>query len=551
MLKSLIVKNYALIDELEINLNSGFSIITGETGAGKSIILGALSLLMGQRAEISVIKDNEQKCVIEGLFEIENYKLHDFFSQNEIDYSSQTIIRREIAQNGKSRAFVNDTPVNLNVLKDLCESLIDIHSQHETLKLNRSDFQLEMIDAYAKNQLTLDKYKADFKELKKLEKNLTELKQIAEKTKTEQDYFQHQFDELFNAKLDDINLQELEKEQEALNNVEIIKQNLAKIYNSINGEEFPAIMQIKCALDASKIIANYLEKTNELSQRLQSVYIEIEDIGSEAEILNNTIEHNQERLQIVNENLDKIYGLLKKHKVQNINELIEIRNNLNAKLNEINSYDENIEKLQKELNIAIQNLKNLAKELSDRRKKIIPNVENEIISLVNQLGMLNATFKIETVHLQDFSATGTDEILFLFSANKNVEPQQIAKVASGGELSRLMLSIKYVVSKVKALPTIIFDEIDTGVSGEIAFKMGNILKQMSKNLQVINITHLPQIAAKGDYHFKVYKVENETRTASEIKQLTDSERLEEIAKMLSGENLSEAAIANAKVLLAN
>jgi len=551
MLKSLTVKNFALIEKLEIDLNSGFSIITGETGAGKSILLGALSLLMGQRADTSVIKDIEQKCVIEGTFDIKNYNIQNFYIQNEIDYSDETIIRREINQTGKSRAFVNDIPVNLNILKDLGDFLIDIHSQHETLKLNNLDFQLEVIDSYAKNSTLLEKYKADFKELKKIEKQLNELIQLAEKNKNEKEYLQHIYNELDNAKLENTQLENLEKEQETLSHTELIKLNLTKIYYSINSEELPAILQIKDALDASKNIAHFTEKTLDLNNRLQSIYIELEDIGSETEILNNSIEHNPEKLQIVNDRLDIIYSLLKKHKVQTITELIQIKNDLQIKVDEINSYDEKIKNLENQKNKAVINLNKVAKELSDNRKKIIPMVESEIISLVNQLGMLNATFVIKINNLEMFSSNGTDEVSFLFSANKNIEAQLISKVASGGELSRLMLSIKYVISQTKSLPTIIFDEIDTGVSGEIAHKMANILKQMSKNLQVINITHLPQIAAKGDYHFKVYKVENELTTSSEIKKLTSDERLEEIAKMLSGENLSEAAIANAKVLLSN
>jgi len=551
MLKSLIVKNFALIEELEISFNSGFSIITGETGAGKSIILGALSLLLGQRADTSVIKDIEQKCVIEGNFDIRNYNLKPFFDANEVEYSDETIIRREMNQTGKSRAFINDTPVNLNLVKELGEFLIDIHSQHETLRLNTADFQLDIIDSYAKNAQLLEQYRNDFRELKKLEKKLSELKELAEKNKKEQEYFQFIYDELENAKLEQDELEELEKERETLSNTEIIKLNLAKIYYSINGEELPAILQIKDALDASKNISNFLEKADELNKRLQSVYIEVEDIGAEAEILNNSIEHNPERLQIVNDRLDLIYNLFKKHKVEKISELIEIRKNLQLKVDEINSYEENIAKLEKQIKTSTTDLMKLAKQLSENRKKAIPKVENEILALVIQLGMPNASFIAEIKTYEQFTNSGIDEVNFLFSANKNVEPQFISKVASGGELSRLMLSIKFVVSKTKSLPTIIFDEIDTGVSGEIAHKMANILKLMSKNLQVINITHLPQIAAKGDYHFKVYKVEKQHTTSSEIKQLTSDERLEEIAKMLSGENLSEAALANARELMGN
>lgn len=551
MLKQLTVKNYALIEELEINFDAGFSIITGETGAGKSILLGALSLLMGQRAETSVIKNNEQKCIIEGIFNIEFYKLNDFFQINELDYSTLTIVRREITQNGKSRAFINDSPVNLNILKELGEQLIDIHSQHETLKLNKTDYQLEIVDSYAKNFDIIENYKFKFKELKKLHQELKNLKELSEKNKSEQDYLLHLFTELDNAKLDEIDLQDIENEHEALSNVEIIKQNLSSIYYNLNGEEFPAVLQVKNALDASKNIAEYLIKALELNERLNSVYIELEDISSETEILNNTIEHNPERLQILNDNLDKIYSLLKKHKVETIEELIEIRNKFQVNLDEINSYDENIKNLEKNIEKTTSDLEILAKELSSRRKNEIPKIEIEILNLIQQLGMPNSSFKILVNPLKEFTLTGKDEIFFLFSANKNVEPQPISKVASGGELSRLMLSIKFLVSRTKSLPTIIFDEIDTGVSGEIAFKMGNILKKMSKNLQVINITHLPQIAAKGDYHFKVYKVENEKGTSSEIKKLEEAERLNEIAKMLSGENLSEAAIENAKELLAN
>jgi len=551
MLNSLSVKNFALIDELEINFNSGFSIITGETGAGKSILLGALSLLLGQRADTSVIKDQNQKCVVEGTFDIKNYNLKNLFDEIEVDYFEETIIRREIGQNGKSRAFINDSPVNLNQLKEIASNLIDIHSQHETLKLNDANFQLDIVDVFCKNNSLLEEYNNIFQKYKNLQKELISAKNEAEKSKHEQEFLQSKFDELEQAKLQEDEQEELEKEQDKLTHTEEIKQNLSKIFSALSGEEFPVILQLKSSVEAARNISKYLQKADEFYKRLESCYIELEDISSEVEIQNNDIEFNPERLQFINDRLDLIYGLQKKHKLQTVKDLIELKKQLNHKLITINSFDENIEKLEKELDLCLKELQNAANQLSEKRKKAAPKIEKEILEILKQVGMLNSTFEVRQTKLKEFSETGKDEINFMFSANKNVDLQHISKVASGGELSRLMLSIKSIISKSKALPTIIFDEIDTGVSGEIADKMGNILKLMSEKLQVLNITHLPQVAAKGDYHYKVYKSEEKNTTSSKIKLLTNDERLNEIAKMLSGENITQAAIENAKVLLSN
>ncbi len=551
MLNSLSVKNFALIDELEIDFKPGLSIITGETGAGKSILLGALALLLGQRADTSVIKNENLKCIVEANFNIKNYNLLQTFSELEIDYFEETIIRREINRAGKSRAFINDTPVNLNQLKEITSKLIDIHSQHETLKLNETKFQLEIIDIYANNKALNDEYLNTFVNYKNLLKQLEQLKNEAEKSKLQQELVQTKYQELEDAKLKEDEQEDLEKEQDTLTHVEEIKLNLAKIYNAMSGEENPIILQLKTCVEAARNINKYLHKAEEFFNRLQTAYIDLEDLSTEVEIQNNNIEFNPLRLEFINQRIDIIYALQKKHKVNSCAELLEIKNQLNDKLKAISSFDENIEILEKKITAELITLKELANKLHEQRKKFAPKFEKEILEILKQLGMINATFNVKITKNQDFSETGTDEINFLFSANKNVDLQKIEKVASGGELSRLMLAIKAIISNSKALPTIIFDEIDTGVSGEIADKMGNILKKMSRKLQVLNITHLPQVAAKGDAHYKVYKIEQQNTTSSKIKLLSDQERLQEVAKMLSGENITQAAIENAKVLFNN
>lgn len=549
MLQSIYIQNYALINELEIDFNNGLNIITGETGAGKSILLGALSLVLGQRADTSVLKDKTQKCFVEAKFQIRQYKIKDFFKLNDLDYEEITTIRREITDNGKSRAFINDTPVNLSILKDLSNNLIDIHSQHESLLLGDDSFQLSLVDSFANHNDLLENYRNKFEEYNVLTNEYKRLISNADKAKADLDYFQFQFDQLEALKLIDGEQEELEVELEKLNHAEEIKLNLSSSYQLLTGEEVSITSNLKQVKNYIASISKYLKEGDDLAQRLDSVYIELQDINSEIENLNEKLEHDPVRLEFIRERLDNIYTLEQKHKVATVNELIHVREELQQKLDLINSYDFETDKIKKEIGFLYNELLNLAKQISENRKAIIPKIENKVIEILKQLGIPNANFKVEQIPVDEFLTTGKEIIKFLFSANKNVGLEELSKVASGGEISRLMLSIKSLIVETTTLPTIIFDEIDTGTSGEIADKMGSIIKQMSEKMQVINITHLPQIASKGDFHYLVYKKDNHETTNTYIKLLTKDERINEIAKMLSGEALTDAAIQNARVLL--
>ncbi|MBN2756314.1 MAG: DNA repair protein RecN [Bacteroidales bacterium] len=551
MLKSLSIKNYALIDKIEIDFFNGFSIITGETGAGKSILLGALSLILGQRADTGILKDKEKKCVIEGSFYIKGYQLESFFIENEIEYENESILRREISPNGKSRAFINDLPVNLNLLKDIGLQLVDIHSQHQSLNLNNSIFQLNVIDVFASNSKILTEYQSNFINYIKTKSELEKITELATKTKADFDFFNFQYNEIENAKLQEGEQESLEEEAKTLNNSEEIQSNLSNIFNLLSENEISVINALKDAQHSVEKISKFSDKIDELAKRINSVNIEIKDIAAEVELIAGDIVFDSERVEIINQRLDLIYALQQKHKVKSVFELTEIKNNLEINLLEINSYDEKIKKLTQELEELTNKLNANSKELSEKRKNAFAEIENYIFNQLIQLGMPNSKFKIEHNFTEDFTKNGRDKIKFLFSANKNTDIQDIAKVASGGEISRLMLSIKSLLSKSSGLPTIIFDEIDTGVSGEIADKMGSIMEQMSYGMQVVNITHLPQVAAKGNKHYLVYKNDDENNSSTGIKLLSKEERLQEIAKMLSGENITKEAIENAKVLLNN
>ncbi|MBN1253151.1 MAG: DNA repair protein RecN, partial [Bacteroidales bacterium] len=544
-------KNYALIDKIEIDFFNGFSIITGETGAGKSILLGALSLILGQRADTGILKDKEKKCVIEGSFYIKGYQLESFFIENEIEYENESILRREISPNGKSRAFINDLPVNLNLLKDIGLQLVDIHSQHQSLNLNNSIFQLNVIDVFASNSKILTEYQSNFINYIKTKSELEKITELATKTKADFDFFNFQYNEIENAKLQEGEQESLEEEAKTLNNSEEIQSNLSNIFNLLSENEISVINALKDAQHSVEKISKFSDKIDELAKRINSVNIEIKDIAAEVELIAGDIVFDSERVEIINQRLDLIYALQQKHKVKSVFELTEIKNNLEINLLEINSYDEKIKKLTQELEELTNKLNANSKELSEKRKNAFAEIENYIFNQLIQLGMPNSKFKIEHNFTEDFTKNGRDKIKFLFSANKNTDIQDIAKVASGGEISRLMLSIKSLLSKSSGLPTIIFDEIDTGVSGEIADKMGSIMEQMSYGMQVVNITHLPQVAAKGNKHYLVYKNDDENNSSTGIKLLSKEERLQEIAKMLSGENITKEAIENAKVLLNN
>ena len=549
MIQSLKIKNYALIDEINIHFYPGFITITGETGAGKSILIGALSLIIGNRADTSVLKDDSQKCIVEASFDISKYNLKSIFEANDLDFDDETIIRREISSKGKSRAFINDTPVNIRVLKELGANLVDIHSQHQNLILKDSHFQLDVLDAYAAHESLVTDYKTHYKEYRKLKKQHDSLKADAEKNKADMDYYQFQYDQLEKIKLKEGEQEELENELETLNHTEEIKYNLSNAYQLLSNEENSILVQLRDAADSIKKIVEFFPKAKDLGERMESSYIELQDLTNEVDVMNENMEHDPERAEYIRQRLDDLYSLEHKHNVSSDKELMEIKDEVGRKLEAINSYDFKLEEIEKSLNEKKNNLKELADKISENRNKSIPAIEEHITQMLKELGIPNAVFTIEHNKLEDFTEYGQDEVRFLFSANKNVPVEEISRVASGGELSRLMLSLKSLLVETKALPTIIFDEIDSGTSGDIADKMGAIMKKMAVNTQVINITHLPQIASKGNYHFLVYKEDDYEHTYTDIKQLTTEERVQEIAKMLSGEQLTETALQNAREFL--
>ena len=551
MLKRLAIKNYALIDNLDISFSKELNIMTGETGAGKSIILGALSLILGQRAESKYFFNQQKKCVIEGTFLVNGFQLNEFFAENDLDYDLETVLRREISSDGKTRAFINDTPVNLTTLKKLGEKLIDVHSQHATLEINDEDFQLLVIDTVAGNQNLLNNYREVFRSYKKSQARLKELINQSEKSKSDLDYFQFQFDELEKANLFIGEQAELEQELDSLTHAEDIKKSLVSSISVLSENEPSAIVQIK---EAAVNLANaekYNPEISILTERLNSCLIEIKDILSEIERIEQSSLINEERLQKVSDRLDLIYSLQKKHRVGSENELIAVRDQISNKLNSILFADEDIEKLKIEVDSLYKEVLTHSIQLDKTRTECIPKVEMQVMDTLTEIGMPNAVLKIvnDTLSEEKFDQNGNNQIRFLFSANKGQSPLPMNKVASGGELSRLMLSIKSLIAVHTALPTIIFDEIDTGISGEVALKVGHIMEKLSKNMQVIAITHLPQIASKGDTHYRVYKDEKGDITNTNITKLNEEERIFELAKMLSGDNPGESAIQNARELL--
>lgn len=549
MLKHLSIKNYALIDELEIDFSEGLSMITGETGAGKSILLGALALILGNRADTKVLLNKNRKCIVEGSFNIFNYKLENFFIQNELDFDTVTLLRREINKQGKSRAFINDTPVNLNVLKELSNMLVDIHSQHTTLTLNNSNFQLAIIDNYVKHQNLISSYNSDFKDYLTNKKALNELLIAEKKSNADKDYFQFLFDELSEAKLIENEQHEIEKELEILNNAEEIKSKLFAATTSFSQSENNLIKQFIEIKNLIKQVSDYHPAINEVYERLESSFIEIEDIASEIDKIEQSVSYNPERLESLNSRLDLIYRLQQKHRVDTVKELIEIKEKLDDNLSKISSLDNKINNLKSEIENQEISLNKSASEISKNRKSAFSTIEKHLTKLLTELGMPDAQLKIHHEILENFTADGKDRVSFLFNANKGGQLDEISRIASGGELSRLMLSIKSLISTNSLLPTIIFDEIDAGVSGDIAGKVGSILKTMSEKMQVIAITHIPQIAGKGREHFYVYKESDKESTKTLIKKLNKDERVLEIAKMLSGENVSNAATETARELL--
>jgi len=549
MLTSLSIKNYALIDTLAVNFNDGFSIITGETGAGKSILLGGLSLILGKRADLSSLKDASQKCIIEAVFNISNYKLKALFKSEDFDYETQTIIRREILPSGKSRAFVNDTPVNLASLQVLGERLIDIHSQHQTLQLTSNEFQFQVIDALAKNDGTLENYKTELNIYKNLEKEFAELKEFQAEAIKEHDYNTFLLNELVDANLVEGEVEELEEEYESLNNIEGIKEKLGEAYQLLNDDEVGVLTSVTALKNVFQKLFGFSSKYEDLFNRANSALIEMDDLFKEVDEFQEGLDADPNRLEVVDSKLKTIHSLMQKHIASTISDLISIKNDLEEKVAITENLDGAIEKKQAEINSKENELNLISKNIHKKRSEVIPQLKKQLETILIDLGMPNAQFKIDVMQSNTFFANGKDELSFLFSANKGGRFNALKKAASGGELSRIMLAIKSVLAKYIQLPTIMFDEIDTGVSGEISNKMGDIMLQMSRNMQVFSITHLPQIAAKGHSHFKVYKEDVNEVTQTNLITLNHDERIVEIAQMLGGSEMSSSAIAHAKELL--
>lgn len=550
MLQSLQIENYALISHLEFNPVQGLTVITGETGAGKSIIMGALSLILGQRADAKAVRKGATKCTIEASFDISQYKLEEFFTENDIEYdASNTIIRREIYATGKSRAFVNDSPVQLTTLKVLGESLIDIHSQHQNLLLGKDTFQRDVIDSLAQNQTELAKYQTKYHELTALRKKIEKLKDDAAQNAKDADYIKYQFTKLDEANLKSGEQEDLEEEQELLAHAEDIKSGLCGMSECLDGDGESIISMLKSVSDKASELVKVYPQLGELAERLNSDYIDIKDIAEEIADKSESVNFDPERFAWVEERLSTIYTLEKKFGAENIDALIALRDELAEKMFSIDNSDEEIAELEAEEKKLVKETKKLAGILTETRKKNAVALEKELVEKAAYLGMPNVRFKAEISPLQNFTPYGLDEIQFLFSANKNQELKPAGEVASGGEISRLMLSIKSIVAAAKTLPTIIFDEIDTGVSGDIADRMGEVMMNMSTHLQVITITHLPQVAGKGDAHLKVYKEDDETETTTHIVALSKDERINEIARMLSGSKITDEARKNALTLI--
>ena len=549
MLLSLSIKNYALIEYLETDFSNQFSVITGETGAGKSILLGALGLVLGNRADLTSLKDKEQKCIIEAQFAISNYNLQSFFNENDMDYDNKTIIRREILPSGKSRAFVNDSPVNLQELQELGALLLDIHSQHQTRELTEENYQIDILDAVANNSDLVVAYEQALTTYKSIQKEVKQLTSEKEALVKEYEYNSYLLNELLLANLVDGEQEDLEQELEQLSNVEFIKENFERILAVANEEQVGALVNLKEMKISLQKIIGFSTLYAQLYERLTSSLLEIEDIVSEFEQNNEKILADPERLEFVNTKLQSIYNLQKKHQVQSIAELLVIQNELDAKVIRVDDLDGAINKLQSELNKQQSKVDEIAKTIFENRKKIVPVLIDKMKIILSQLGMVEANFQIEINHTNSYFQKGKDEVVLLFSANKGTSFGSLKKVASGGEMSRIMLAIKAVLANYSKLPTIIFDEIDTGVSGEIAIKMGEIMKEMSTTMQVFAITHLPQIAAKGNSHYKVAKRNQGETTISELNLLTSEERIQHIAEMLSGKDITDSALQHAKALL--
>lgn len=550
MLNHLSITNYALIESLQIDFFEGFSVITGETGAGKSIILGALSLILGQRADLQSLMDKENKCVVEGVFDIVNLGLENFFIQNELDFQDLSILRREILPTGKSRAFINDTPVNLNLLTELAEKLLDIHSQHKTITLGDVDFQIEVVDGLSGNGPFLEKYRQKFATYKRITSELEHLKEIEAKSRIEQDYFRFQFDELQTARLKSDEQEEIEKELEILTHAEEIKTRLVNSLEILTNDT-GLLASMNNLTNELKRIKTFFGEVSGLFERLEINTIDLKDIAVELAKLEEKVEIDPERASRLVERINLIYLLQTKHKVVDVAGLLRVKDDYEKKLNDYSSLEVQIIQCQEQLQHLSVELYADATVISENRKIVKETIEKQIIGIVEGLGMPRARFCVEIEKSDTLSEIGFDKIRFLFNANQGGELKEISKTASGGELSRLMLAVKSLVATKKYLSTIIFDEIDSGVSGEIAGKMGSIMQAMAKNMQIIAITHLPQIAARGNHHYLVYKEMNETNTKTFLKMLPENGRINEIAKMLSDSRITNSALETAKELLKN
>ena len=549
MLKNLSIKNYLLIEDLSVSFNNGFTVITGETGAGKSILVGGISLILGKRADLSVNRDKSRKCIIEGVFDIGSFNLKSVFDENELDYETETILRREILVSGKSRAFINDSPVNLNQLSVIGSKIIDIHSQHQNIEVLNSEFQFELLDLISNNEENIRFYKRLYEDYKLKSKDLDELIERKQSLIQSMDYNRYILEEIDNSNILEEDLNDLENLQNSLSNFEEFSKELKQSSQIISDDDIGLISSLSRLKNSIDKISSNSQKFNSISKRILSIKIDIEDISNEIDDSLNSLEQNPEKLNTIINKIDKINNLLRKHSLNSVNELSILRNNLAEKVNTTENIDDEIEHLKKECENLKIKLKSSAIKIHEKRKSVIFDLTSQIENVLNELGMVNSKFKINLSKTTNFYSNGMDLIDFEFLANKGYEFKKIKDAASGGEMSRIMLSIKSIMAKYKQLPSIIFDEIDTGVSGEISKKMGIIMKELGTKIQTFSITHLPQIAAMGESHFMIYKNDTDGYTKTKITRLNDNERIVEIAKMLEGNNASESAYTHAKQLL--
>ena len=549
MVESISIDNYALIDKSVVNFKKGFTVITGETGAGKSIMIGALGLTLGERSDVSVIPNKKRKCIVEVVYDITNYNLEIWFNNNNLDFSTHVIVRRELRQDGRSRGFINDTPVSNKILKEFGGTMIDIHSQHKSLLIGRPEFQTEILDLFCGNSELLKEYSNFYKKRELLIDNLKKSKAELIKEENDRDYLNFRYNQLDKARLKLDEKENLEEELTILNNAEAIKENLSTISWRICEMDDSILQSLKICSDKAESLEEMIKGSSDYVNRIKSVMIELQDIADDTAGKASNLEYNASRIEIINDRLSVLYELLKKHNCDSIKELINVKDDIGRKLKNISNKGEELIKLENEIKYLEENMNKLALEVSKSRITGAKILRKEMTELLKDLGIVHADFIVDIRELNYFTLSGKDKIEFLFAANKNQTPGEIFKVASGGEISRVMMSLKYILSKSSNLPTIVFDEIDTGLSGDIAHKMSSMMKDMSRNMQVISISHLPQIASVGQYHYKVYKEDIDDHTVSKIKELSYDERLKEIAGMISGSVITDAAIETAKNLL--